>query len=368
MPDSIAASPISAHTRKQVTLTAASVLSSRAARIVRHPCRSSFLQAFQVAESKLDPSLGGGCHVLLLVLCETLPDLPKVIGATCARRLDRALGSGEWLRCHRCTSEERDRFSEDRARAARWRRLHSWQEQMMKEPVPADMTSGGRTSRASLRLAHASSRSTQSAHEDAAHAQSLGRLATLLAAHAPYDGRFALRVPGLFVVRRSRPTRGLERATGLPALCIVAQGAKTVMLGREVYSYDASRLVAYAVDLPIAGKVTQASQREPFLVLVLKLDPFKIAELALKVYPHGVPSPDSSRAVIVGPASTAIVDAAARLVDAMAHPAEAEFLSPAGHRRDPRPPLAQFGGTACRANRPAGFRRTAGGQGGVVGA
>ena len=100
MPDSIAASPISAHTRKQVTLTAASVLSSRAARIVRHPCRSSFLQAFQVAESKLDPSLGGGCHVLLLVLCETLPDLPKVIGATCARRLDRALGSGEWLRCH----------------------------------------------------------------------------------------------------------------------------------------------------------------------------------------------------------------------------------------------------------------------------
>jgi len=108
----------------------------------------------------------------------------------------------------------------------------------------------------------------------------------------------------------------------------VAQGAKTVMLGREVYSYDASRLVAYAVDLPIAGKVTQASQREPFLVLVLKLDPFKIAELALKVYPHGVPSPDSSRAVIVGPASTAIVDAAARLVDAMAHPAEAEFLSP----------------------------------------
>jgi AraC-like DNA-binding protein len=201
----------------------------------------------------------------------------------------------------------------------------------MKEPVPAHMTSGGRTSRSSrssLQLAQAPSRSTHSAHEEGPHEQSLGRLATLLAAHAPYDGAFELRVPGLYVVRRSRPTRGLERATVLPALCIVAQGAKTVMLGREVYSYDASRLVAYAVDLPIAGKVTQASQREPFLVLVLKLDPFKIAELALKVYPHGVPSPASSRGVIVGPASTAIVDAAARLVDAMAQPVEAEFLSP----------------------------------------
>ena len=241
----------------------------------------------------------------------------------------------------------------------------------MKQPVPAGMTSGGRTSRsnrASLRLAHASSRSTHSAHEEGAHEQSLGRLATLLAAHAPYDGRFELRVPGLSVVRRSRPTRGLERATVLPALCIVAQGAKTVMLGREVYSYDASRLVAYAVDLPIAGQVTQASQREPFLVLVLKLDPYKIAELALKVYPHGVPSPDSSRGVIVGPASTAIVDAAVRLVDSMAHPAEAEFLVPAGRRRDPRSPPAQSGRPACRPDRPAGFRRTAGGQGGVVGA
>jgi hypothetical protein len=89
----------------------------------------------------------------------------------------------------------------------------------MKEPVPAETTSGGRasrSSRASLRLAHASSRSTQSAREEGAHEQSLGRLATLLAAHAPYDGVFELRVPGLYVVRRSRPTRGLERGLCCP--------------------------------------------------------------------------------------------------------------------------------------------------------
>src|SRR5438045_676035 len=93
------------------------------------------------------------------------------------------------------------------------------QERKMKEPARGEMTSGGRasgSSRASLRLAHAASRSAQSAHEEAPHEQSLSRLATLLAAHAPYDGRFELRVPGLYVVRRSRPTRGLERATVLP--------------------------------------------------------------------------------------------------------------------------------------------------------
>jgi AraC-like DNA-binding protein len=100
------------------------------------------------------------------------------------------------------------------------------------------------------------------------------------------------------------------------------------MLGREAYSYDASCLVAYAVDLPVAGQVIRASDREPFLVLVLDLDPCKIAELTVKVYPHGVPSPRSNRGVIVGQTTKAIVDAAARLVESMAHPAEAELLAP----------------------------------------
>jgi len=61
---------------------------------------------------------------------------------------------------------------------------------------------------------------------------------------------------------------------------------------------------------------------------VLRLDPYKIAELALKLYPRGVPGTESSRAVVVGPSSTAIVDAAARLVDATIENAEAEFLAP----------------------------------------
>jgi AraC-like DNA-binding protein len=182
--------------------------------------------------------------------------------------------------------------------------------------------------RANLRLAGASPRSVHAEREEEPLASSLARLATRLAAHAPYDGAFPLRLPSLYVVRRSRLTRTLERATVRPSLCIVAQGAKTVMLGRDVYPYDASCLVAYAVDLPLAGQVIRASQREPFLVLVLKLDPYKIAELTLKVYPHGVPTPQESRGVIVGQTTTAIVDAATRLVESMAHPAEAELLAP----------------------------------------
>ncbi len=201
----------------------------------------------------------------------------------------------------------------------------------MKEQVRAASRSSvgvGRSNRADLRLASATSRPTDAAHDEGPHAESLGRLARLLAAHAPYDGAFTLRVPGLHVVRRSKPYREMVRATVTPALCIVAQGAKIVMLGREVYSYDASRMIAYAVDLPVAGQIVRASHSEPFLALKLELDPYRIAELALKVYPHGVPNPQDNRGVFVGQATTAIVDAAARLVELMAQPADAELLAP----------------------------------------
>jgi len=202
----------------------------------------------------------------------------------------------------------------------------------MKGHVPAVATSSrvrvGRSSRGALRLASATSRATHAAHDEGPLAESLGRLARLLAAHAPYDGAFPFRVPGLHVVRRSKPYREMVRATVTPALCIVAQGAKIVMLGREVYSYDASRMIAYAVDLPVAGQIVRASQREPFLALKLDLDPYKIAELALRVYPHGVPSARDSRGLVVGQATTAIVDAAARLIDLMAQPADADLLAP----------------------------------------
>jgi len=46
------------------------------------------------------------------------------------------------------------------------------------------------------------------------------------------------------------------------------------------------------------------------------------------VYPHGVPNPQDNRGVVVGQATTAIVDAASRLVELMAQPADAELLAP----------------------------------------
>jgi len=117
-------------------------------------------------------------------------------------------------------------------------------------------------------------------------------------------------------------------ATLGPSLCIVAQGAKVMMLGSEVLEYDPARMLVFAVDLPVSGQVTRASRKDPYLGFKLDLDPARVAELATRVYPHGVPKAADNRGLYVGRATDAIVDAVTRLLELMAHAEDADLLGP----------------------------------------
>ena len=154
------------------------------------------------------------------------------------------------------------------------------------------------------------------------------KLARLLVAYAPHDGSFELRIPGLHASRLSRANTECFHTVRLPCLCIIAQGAKTVIVGQEIYEYDASRMLVFSVALPIASQVTQASASEPYLGLKLDLDPQKIAELVLKVYPHGLPPAQDRRAIYVSPLDGSIINATIRLMECLGKPGDAELLAP----------------------------------------
>ena len=156
----------------------------------------------------------------------------------------------------------------------------------------------------------------------------LRRLAQLLSAYARHDGAVELRLPGTFAVRASRASTEPIYATLGPCLCVVAQGAKVVMLGRDVFEYDPARMLVFSLDLPVAGQVIRASARNPYLCFVMKLDPQRVAELAARVYPRGVPKASDARGLYVGQATDAIVEAITRLLDLMAQPADVALLAP----------------------------------------
>src|SRR5690349_5511685 len=168
----------------------------------------------------------------------------------------------------------------------------------------------------------------QGGHRPDPNKPDIAKLARLIAAYAPHDGSFDLRIPGLHASRFSRVNKECVHALSVSSLCIVPQGAKTVIVGDEVFEYDASRMIVFSVALPVAAQVTRASHFEPYLSLRLDLDPRKIAELVLKVFPHGLPPVQERSAVYITPVDASIVNAATRLMECLSQPGDAELLAP----------------------------------------
>jgi AraC-like DNA-binding protein len=156
----------------------------------------------------------------------------------------------------------------------------------------------------------------------------LADLACLIAAYAPHDGSFELRIPGVHASRFSRVNTECVHALRVPSLCIVAQGSKTTIVGNKVYQYDASRMIVFSVALPVASQITQASHSEPYLALKIDLDPHKIAELVLKVFPHGLPPAQERSAVYITPMDASVVNAAVRLMGCLAQPGDVALIAP----------------------------------------
>jgi AraC-like DNA-binding protein len=154
------------------------------------------------------------------------------------------------------------------------------------------------------------------------------KLANMISTHAPYDGEFALRLPGVHAIKVSQPTTAMAHGLQPPAACIIVGGAKKVMIGDELYEYAAGTVAVYSIDLPLAWQVTQASPAAPYLTLKIDLSPERIVQLAAKVFPHGAPQPKETRGLYVGDADAHVIDAATRLMELMGRPAEAELIAP----------------------------------------
>ena len=133
---------------------------------------------------------------------------------------------------------------------------------------------------------------------------------------------------GLRLLCASSPTE-LGHGVSFPAFCMVAQGSKEVLLGDDLYRYDANNYLITAASLPIASRITEASEERPYLGVVLGLDPALVGSVMVEA---GHPAPGEKaavRAFDVSPLDAGLLDAVLRLVRLLDAPAaEARFLRP----------------------------------------
>lgn len=108
------------------------------------------------------------------------------------------------------------------------------------------------------------------------------RLAALVEKHTPADQVLATSVPRLTLGHGAHVPHPVHMVYE-PALCVIAQGCKRVLLGGEVYVYDQSQALVFAQNLPVTGNVIGATPESPHLAVRLDLDVKELAAMALEL-------------------------------------------------------------------------------------
>jgi AraC-like DNA-binding protein len=101
-----------------------------------------------------------------------------------------------------------------------------------------------------------------------------------------------------------------------------------VLLGEETYVYDASRFLISSVDLPVVANILEASEKKPYLGLVLELDLQEISQL---IVDSGLPlnrSRQARKGMAVGQLTLPLLGAFQRLMDLLGEDENITILAP----------------------------------------
>lgn len=154
-------------------------------------------------------------------------------------------------------------------------------------------------------------------------------LAERIARHLPEDGSLEA-APGLFLSRSSLPTP-VYRVTE-PSFCVIAQGSKEVLIGKERHRYDASHYLLVSAGLPVVGHTIAATKERPYLGVRLVLDPAVVTAVLIEA---GLPASRTDggvRALAVSRLDASLLDAVVRLVRLIDAPSDCGVLAPLAAR------------------------------------
>ena len=129
-------------------------------------------------------------------------------------------------------------------------------------------------------------------------------------------------------LRRASSTTEVGHSISFPALCVVAQGSKEILLGEDRYRYDPAHYLITTAELPIASRITEASRERPYLRFLLELDPTLVGSVMVEAGHPVAQSHAAVKAIDVSPVDAGLLDAVVRYVRLLDSPTEARFLAP----------------------------------------
>jgi AraC-like DNA-binding protein len=110
-----------------------------------------------------------------------------------------------------------------------------------------------------------------------------------------------------------------------PKVCVVLQGAKEVMIGDHLLRYDPASYFIASMELPVSGRIVQASAERPYIALSMALDWQGLATL-LPEMPAAAGGP--AEAFGVSPVTPELLDPFLRLMRLLDRPRDIPVLAP----------------------------------------
>lgn len=152
-------------------------------------------------------------------------------------------------------------------------------------------------------------------------------LARYMERYCQEDGVHSTAISSLHFIRASHKSAPIH-SIHEPALCIVVQGKKLVMLSQDRYLYDPAHYLVVSVDLPISGEIIQADTESPYLCLRLDFTPKQIFDILMESDAANGKEEETHRGLFVSKMNASLFDAVLRLVRLLDTPDDVSLLAP----------------------------------------
>jgi AraC-like DNA-binding protein len=150
---------------------------------------------------------------------------------------------------------------------------------------------------------------------------------TYAGAHANGDGLALTPVPGLRMMCLGAPVGDLH-SVYRPLVCLILQGAKRMIVGREEQVFSAGQSVIVSADMPVVGRIVEASPSEPYLAIAVELEMTILREVAVQLGDVPAQRPSRTRTLFAEDTNAAALDCALRLMRLLDRPDAIPLLRP----------------------------------------
>jgi AraC-like DNA-binding protein len=145
--------------------------------------------------------------------------------------------------------------------------------------------------------------------------------------HANRDGLALTPVPGLRMMFVETPPGDLH-SIYRPLVCLVLQGAKRMIVGWEERVFSAGQSVIVSADMPVVGRIVQASRSEPYLAIAVELEMAILREVAAQLGGVQAQRPSETRTLFAEDTEAATLGCASRLMRLLDRPEATPVLRP----------------------------------------